>query len=122
MADSPQQQESFKMSDADDGKNVSGFSVASISAGLSGPVGYAEFLNSTHLRCGIYQLGAGAEDPQSPHDEDEIYYVIAGRGKRVTDNGILSAGAGEVLYIGAGVRHRFESIEEALTLLVVFAR
>lgn len=41
---------------------------------------YHEFLRVPDLSAGIYALEAGAADPQSPHTEDELYYVISGRG------------------------------------------
>src|SRR6185295_5647541 len=46
-----------------------------------GPAGrlYHEFLRVPDLSAGIYVLEAGGTDPQSPHTEDELYYVIAGR-------------------------------------------
>ena len=40
---------------------------------------YHEFLRVPDLSAGIYVLEAGATDPQSPHTEDELYYVVAGR-------------------------------------------
>ena len=38
---------------------------------------YEEFLRVPDLSAGLYVLEAGAADPQSPHTEDELYYVIA---------------------------------------------
>ena len=40
---------------------------------------YHEFLRVPDLSAGLYVLDAGATDPQSPHTEDELYYVVAGR-------------------------------------------
>ena len=39
---------------------------------------YHEFLRVPDLSAGLYVLEAGASDPQSPHTEDELYYVISG--------------------------------------------
>ena len=39
---------------------------------------YHEFLRVPDLSAGLYVLEAGATDPQSPHTEDELYYVVAG--------------------------------------------
>jgi hypothetical protein len=41
---------------------------------------YLEFLKVPALSAGLYMLAAGAVDRQEPHTEDEIYYVISGRG------------------------------------------
>ncbi|HEX9794398.1 MAG TPA: hypothetical protein VGC54_10485, partial [Planctomycetota bacterium] len=40
-----------------------------------------EFLRVPSKSAGTYKLAAGAEDRQSPHEQDEIYYVLEGRGK-----------------------------------------
>src|SRR6516162_1410790 len=40
---------------------------------------YHEFLRVPDLSAGLYVLEAGGTDPQSPHTEDELYYVVTGR-------------------------------------------
>ena len=42
---------------------------------------YHEFISVPDLSGGLYVLEAGATDPQSPHAEDELYVVMAGRAK-----------------------------------------
>src|SRR5262245_36679519 len=37
------------------------------------------FFTVPSLRCGLYALGKGDVDTQSPHEEDEIYFILAGR-------------------------------------------
>ena len=37
---------------------------------------YLEFLRVPDLSVGLYRLAAGAADPQLPHSEDEVYYVV----------------------------------------------
>jgi len=39
---------------------------------------YQEFLRVPDLSAGLYVLDAGATDPQQPHREDELYYVVSG--------------------------------------------
>ena len=41
---------------------------------------YYEFFRAPALSLGLYVLPAGAADPQSPHTEDEVYYVVNGSG------------------------------------------
>ena len=36
---------------------------------------YLEFLKVPDLSMGLYVLPTGGVDPQSPHTEDEVYYV-----------------------------------------------
>ncbi len=86
---------------------------------------YLEFLRVPALSCGVYVLGAGAEDTQSPHGEDEIYYVVRGRARfRLTDAGGTrehDVEAGDVLFVAARVEHKFFEIREEIELLVFFA-
>ena len=44
---------------------------------------YREFLRVPAMSCGVYQLPAGSDDPQKPHAEDEMYYVISGAASMV---------------------------------------
>ena len=82
---------------------------------------YYEFLRVPEMNAGIYALPAGGEDPQPVHDEDEVYYILAGKAVFWVDGEERPAKAGDVIYVAAGVEHRFHSIEEDLKVLVVFA-
>ncbi len=42
---------------------------------------YQEFLRVPAMSAGLYVLPPGGTDLQSPHHEDEIYYVVRGRGR-----------------------------------------
>lgn len=82
---------------------------------------YLEVIRSGHLSTGVYRLAAGAEDPQSPHREDEVYVVASGKAKiRVADEErpVL---AGSIVFVGAEVEHRFFDIEQDLVTVVFFA-
>jgi mannose-6-phosphate isomerase-like protein (cupin superfamily) len=81
---------------------------------------YHEFLRTHDLSVGLYVLPAGASDPQSPHTEDEVYYVIAGRAQVRVGEENRAVETGSVVFVGADVEHRFHSIEEELVLLVAF--
>lgn len=82
---------------------------------------YYEFFMADTLSLGLYALPAGDADPQQPHTEDEIYYVVSGEGRLRVGDEDREVQAGSVAFVGAGVSHRFHSISEELTLLVVFA-
>jgi mannose-6-phosphate isomerase-like protein (cupin superfamily) len=82
---------------------------------------YQEFLRVPSMSAGLYVLEAGAEDPQSPHAEDEIYHVIAGRAQIRVAGEDRPLQPGSVVFVGKGVEHRFHSIEQRLELLVLFA-
>ena len=72
------------------------------------------------LSCGLYVLAAGAADPQSPHTEDEIYHVLAGRARITVGAETRDVAAGDTVFVSAGVPHRFHDIAEQLRALVVF--
>jgi mannose-6-phosphate isomerase-like protein (cupin superfamily) len=82
---------------------------------------YREFLRVPTLSSGIYSLPVGANDLQAPHDEDEVYYVIAGKARIRIEDEEQTVGPGSVLYVPASAQHSFCEIEEDLTLLVFFA-
>lgn len=83
---------------------------------------YHEFLRVRAMNAGIYVLKAGEPDPQQPHEQDEIYYVISGSAAFSCDgHDDRPVTTGAVIYVEKGVGHRFHSIAEDLTLLVVFA-
>ena len=82
---------------------------------------YEEFLRVGSMSAGLYVLEAGATDPQTPHAEDEIYYVTAGRGQIEVAGESRPVQPGSVIFVGKGVEHRFHSIDERLELLVLFA-
>ena len=82
---------------------------------------YHEFLRRPSMSLGLYVLDAGAEDPQSPHDEDEVYYVVAGRAAITVAGERRDVAAGSVVLVSADAEHRFHDITERLELLVVFA-
>jgi len=82
---------------------------------------YLEFIRKPPISVGLYLLAVGAIDGQSPHTEDEIYYVISGRGCIRVEHEDRAVEAGSVVFVGANVEHRFHSITEDLTVLVAFA-
>jgi mannose-6-phosphate isomerase-like protein (cupin superfamily) len=82
---------------------------------------YHEFLREASLSCGIYHLPKGARDMQSPHDEDEVYYVLSGRARMKVADAFQEVREGTILYIKATEAHSFFEIEEDMTLLVFFA-
>jgi len=82
---------------------------------------YLEFLRVPDLSMGLYVLPAGGTDPQSPHTEDEVYYVVSGRAKIRIGDEERNVGAVTIVYVEKNMEHRFYSIEEELRVLVFFA-
>ena len=82
---------------------------------------YLEFLRVPSLSLGVYRLPAGGIDPQQPHTEDEVYYVVSGRGSIRIGDEDRAVTADSIAFVSAKVEHRFHSIIEDLTILVFFA-
>ena len=81
---------------------------------------YHEFLTVPDLSAGLYVLDAGATDPQSPHGEDELYYVVSGRAKITVGGTTRDLKPGSLVFVAARAPHKFHDIVERLELLVVF--
>jgi len=82
---------------------------------------YQEFLRVPAMSAGLYVLPAGAPDPQKPHGEDELYYVVRGRARMKVGTEDQEIRPGSVVFVEAGVEHRFFDIDEELHVLVFFA-
>ena len=82
---------------------------------------YREFLRVPAISAGLYVLPAGATDPQRPHHEDEMYYVVRGRGRFKAGDEDQEVSAGSLLFVAAEIEHHFYNIAEELAVLVFFA-
>ena len=60
-------------------------------------------------------------DPQQPHTRDEVYFVISGSGFFVRGSERQRFGPGEVLYVPAGVPHRFEEFSDDFATWAMFS-
>jgi mannose-6-phosphate isomerase-like protein (cupin superfamily) len=82
---------------------------------------YQEFLRVPALSAGVYALAAGAADPQKPHNEDEVYYVVRGRARMRVGAEEHVVKAGTVIFVPAKIEHCFFDVSEELEVLVFFA-
>ena len=82
---------------------------------------YLEFLRVPTMSAGVYVLPSGGADLQRPHHEDEMYYVVSGRGRFLAAGEDQEVSAGSILFVAAEVEHRFHDIREELMVLVFFA-
>lgn len=60
------------------------------------------------------------DDPQTPHAQDELYFVIAGSARLVIEGTAYSAAVGDCLFVAAGQQHRFEAFSADFVTWVVF--
>ena len=82
---------------------------------------YFEFLRVPALSMGVYFLAAGARDPQQPHAEDEVYYVVGGEAQFTAGDETARVRPGTLMFVEAEVEHQFHDVSEDLTVLVFFA-
>jgi len=82
---------------------------------------YAEFFRVPAMSAGLYVLQTGGADTQSPHQQDEIYYVVRGRARMRAGSEDRAVSEGSIIFVAANVEHRFYEITEELVLLVMFA-
>ena len=82
---------------------------------------YLESLRHPSMSLGVYSLKAGGVDPQKPHREDEVYYVVAGQAQIQVGDENQPVEAGSIVFVGKGVPHKFHTITEDLDVLVFFA-
>jgi mannose-6-phosphate isomerase-like protein (cupin superfamily) len=81
---------------------------------------YLEFITVSDLSVGLYVLATGEPDLQQPHTEDEVYYVVSGRGRVTVGDDVRDVRPGSIVFVASGVPHRFHEIAEDLTLFVAF--
>jgi mannose-6-phosphate isomerase-like protein (cupin superfamily) len=82
---------------------------------------YLEFLRVPAMSAGVYVLPAGSSDPQKPHHEDEMYYVVRGRARMEIGQENSEVRAGSIVFVEAQADHRFYDIQEELEVVVFFA-
>jgi mannose-6-phosphate isomerase-like protein (cupin superfamily) len=87
----------------------------------AGNGGYEVVHTSSGLEVGVYVLVAPEPDQQQPHEDDEVYVVLEGRGVLNVEGEELPVVPGQALFVPAGANHQFTGYE-GLSVLVIFAR
>jgi mannose-1-phosphate guanylyltransferase len=82
---------------------------------------FVEFLRRESLSLEVYRLEAGATDPQDPHTEDEVYYIVSGSAKIRIGDDTHPVEPGDIIFVGRDVEHYFFDIDSELTTLIFFA-
>jgi len=79
---------------------------------------YVELLAHGTLSVEIY--APRGVDPQQPHDRDEVYVVASGKGEFVCDARRQPFAPGDLMFVPAGVTHRFENFSDDFAVWVLF--
>jgi mannose-6-phosphate isomerase-like protein (cupin superfamily) len=87
----------------------------------AGNGGYEIVHESPGLEIGVYVLVAPEPDRQQPHEHDEVYVVLDGRGVLEVEGEETPLTEGSTHFVPAGAEHRFTGYE-GLSVLVIFAR
>src|SRR5262249_61326598 len=87
----------------------------------AGTGGYEIVHRSTGLEIGVYVLVAPEPDRQTPHEDDEVYVVLEGRGTLEVEDERIPVEEGKAVFVPAGADHRFTGYE-GLSVLVIFTR
>jgi mannose-6-phosphate isomerase-like protein (cupin superfamily) len=85
----------------------------------AGNGGYEVVLSTPGLELGVYVLVAPEPDRQQPHEWDEVYFVLEGRGTLEVEGDEIPVDEGKAVFVKAGAEHRFAGYE-GLSLLVIF--
>ncbi|MEM3160183.1 MAG: cupin domain-containing protein [Nitrososphaera sp.] len=82
---------------------------------------FNDFLRVRHLEAGVLRLRPGEKDTQTPHDSDELYYVVQGSGYLEAGSERRAVKKGSVVFVPAKMPHHFYGNKELLVVLYMFA-
>ena len=82
---------------------------------------FNEFLRRDSMSLEVYRLEAGATDPQDPHTEDEVYYIVTGSEKIRIGDDVHPVEPGDIIFVEREIDHYFFDIESELVTLIFFA-
>ena len=78
------------------------------------------FINRESLAAGILVLHPGEEDTQTPHDSDEVYYILKGDGFLKINKKDYPVSAGKVFFVQKDIEHYFFGNSKELVVLYFF--
>lgn len=82
------------------------------------PKPFIELFNGHGIAVELY--APKGRDPQQPHDRDELYVVTSGTGTFRNGETIADFEPGDLLFVPAGVVHRFETFSKDFATWVIF--
>lgn len=86
----------------------------------SGSSYFYTFINRDSLAAGVLVLQPGEEDTQTPHESDEVYYVISGDGFLRIKGKDYAVSKDKLFFVAKGVTHYFHGNTEELRVLYFF--
>jgi mannose-6-phosphate isomerase-like protein (cupin superfamily) len=81
---------------------------------------FQTFINKDSLAAGVLVLKPGEEDTQTPHDSDEVYFVISGNGFLKIKNKDYKVSKDKLFFVAKDVEHCFHGNTKELKVLYFF--
>ena len=81
---------------------------------------FQTFINKDSLAAGVLVLKPGEEDTQTPHDSDEVYYVISGNGFLKIKDKNYKVSKDKLFFVAKDVEHCFHGNTTELKVLYFF--
>ena len=78
------------------------------------------FINRENLACGILVLKPGEEDTQTPHESDEVYYIVKGDGFLKINKKDYPVFEGKAFFVQKDVEHYFFGNTKELVVVYFF--
>ena len=94
--------------------------LAEAQAGMPAPPErpWLQVIANGSMYAGLY--APRGEDDQKPHDKDELYVVVAGSGTFLSGDDRRPFAPGDLIFVPAGLEHRFESFSDDLAVWAIF--
>jgi mannose-6-phosphate isomerase-like protein (cupin superfamily) len=96
------------------------FRLTQVQASIPGPAGERSTLVLRQGTCDVKLARPLPPNEQAPHTQDEIYVVVGGRGVLFHDGQREPFDTGDLLFVAAGVAHRFEAFTADFAIWRVF--
>ena len=81
---------------------------------------FLDFLHNNSFEVGVLRLNPGQKDTQGPHPEDELYFVIEGKGLINILEKNHEIRKGSCIFVPSKTKHYFHGNKERLVVLYVF--
>ena len=94
--------------------------LAEARAGVPGPDGERSVIVLQRGTLDVKLTAPARPNVQTPHEQDEVYIVIRGRGVLFHDGKRDSFESGDFLFVAAATEHRFEDFSDDLLVWRVF--
>lgn len=82
---------------------------------------FYSFMSKGSMDAGILRLMHKETDPQDPHTNDELYFVIKGNGFIRIESKDIPIKPGSIIFVPARKKHHFHGNSDELQVLYVFA-